>query len=69
MVGAISGRDIPSSMAESVHQQTGGNPLFIQEVLRYLLEEGLVDPDQERRWRAMSQQFLPMISQRAPGIS
>ena len=47
MIGAIASRDVPWSMAEAVHHQTEGNPLFIQEVLRYLVEEGLVDPDQE----------------------
>ena len=29
------------AQAEAVHRQTEGNPLFVQEVLRYLVEEGL----------------------------
>ena len=60
MIGAIAGRDMPWSMAEAVHRQTEGNPLFIQEVLRYLVEEGLVDRDQEGRWRATGEQSLAM---------
>jgi tetratricopeptide (TPR) repeat protein len=42
MMNAIRGQDVPWSRAEAVHRQTEGNPLFIQEVLRYLVEEGLV---------------------------
>ena len=34
--------DIPWQRAEALHRQTEGNPLFVQEVLRYLVEEGLV---------------------------
>ena len=33
----------PLGQAEAVHRQTEGNPLFVQEVLRYLVEEGLVE--------------------------
>jgi len=42
MMNAIRGQEVPWSRAEAVHRQTEGNPLFIQEVLRYLVEEGLV---------------------------
>jgi serine/threonine protein kinase len=42
MYELIRGNEVPWSMAEYVHRQTEGNPLFIQEVLRYLIEEGLV---------------------------
>jgi tetratricopeptide (TPR) repeat protein len=33
---------VPWSRAEAIHRQTEGNPLFVQEVLRYLVEEGIV---------------------------
>ena len=33
---------MPWSQAELVYRQTEGNPLFVQEVLRFLVEEGLV---------------------------
>jgi hypothetical protein len=42
MYEAIRGNDVPWGQAEAVHRQTEGNPLFVQEVLRYLVEEGIV---------------------------
>jgi predicted ATPase len=38
----LRGHDVSPARAERVHQQTEGNPLFVQEVLRYLVEAGLV---------------------------
>jgi DNA-binding CsgD family transcriptional regulator/tetratricopeptide (TPR) repeat protein len=38
----VRGQDVPWNRAEVVHRQTEGNPLFVQEVLRYLVEAGLV---------------------------
>ena len=40
MMSSIAGREVPWGMSEAVHRQTEGNPLFVQEVLRYLVEEG-----------------------------
>jgi len=42
MLSAIASQDVPWGLAEAVHRQTEGNPLFVQEVTRYLAEEGLV---------------------------
>ena len=42
MYEAIRGNDVPWGQAEAVHRQTEGNPLFVQEILRYLVEEGIV---------------------------
>jgi len=42
MMTNIRGQEPPWSRAEAIHRQTEGNPLFVQEVLRYLVEEGLV---------------------------
>ncbi len=42
MMSTIRGQEVPWSRAEAVHRQTEGNPLFVQEVLRYLVEEGIV---------------------------
>jgi DNA-binding CsgD family transcriptional regulator len=39
---ATRGNDVPRAQAELVHNQTEGNPLFVREVLRYLVEEGYV---------------------------
>ena len=40
MMSGMSDREVSWGIAEAVHRQTEGNPLFVQEVLRYLLEEG-----------------------------
>jgi serine/threonine protein kinase len=53
MMSQLSGQDVPWRLAEAVHRQTEGNPLFIQEVLRYLVEEGLIKRE-EGRWRRAS---------------
>src|SRR6266516_4842248 len=42
MYEAIRGQTVAWAQAELVHRQTEGHPLFVQEVLRYLVEEGLV---------------------------
>ena len=42
MISNVRGQDVSWSRAEMYHRQTEGNPLFIQELLRYLVEEGLV---------------------------
>jgi eukaryotic-like serine/threonine-protein kinase len=50
MLAAIAAQAVSWSLAEAVHRQTEGNPLFVQEVLRYLAEEGLVRRD-EGHWQ------------------
>jgi hypothetical protein len=42
MLTRITNEGIPVSLAEAVHRQTEGNPLFVQEVVRYLTEEKLL---------------------------
>ncbi len=42
MYQTLRGYEVPWGQAELVHRQTEGNPLFVQEVLRYLVEEGIV---------------------------
>ena len=51
MLSAIAGQDVPWGLAGAVHRQTEGNPLFVQEVVRYLAEEGIIERE-EGRWRA-----------------
>ena len=46
MLTNIAGQATPWPLAEAVHRQTEGNPLFIQEVFRYVAEEGLLVPEQ-----------------------
>ncbi|HEX3246971.1 MAG TPA: AAA family ATPase, partial [Chloroflexota bacterium] len=52
MMRQIRGQEVPWSRAEAIHRQTEGNPLFVQEVLRYLVEEGLVVREGDRWVRA-----------------
>jgi eukaryotic-like serine/threonine-protein kinase len=40
MLSAIAGREVPRQVADQVHRQTEGNPLFVQEMARWLVEEG-----------------------------
>jgi tetratricopeptide (TPR) repeat protein len=51
MLASIAGEQVPWSLAEAVHRQTEGNPLFVQEVMRYLAEEGVFVRD-KGRWQA-----------------
>jgi tetratricopeptide (TPR) repeat protein len=53
MLSSITGQEVPWGLAEAVHRQTEGNPLFVQEVVRYLVEEGVFTREQGR-WRAKS---------------
>ena len=48
MYEAIRGNAVPWGQAEAVHRATEGNPLFVQEVLRYLVEEGIVVREEGR---------------------
>jgi DNA-binding CsgD family transcriptional regulator/tetratricopeptide (TPR) repeat protein len=42
MMERFTGRELSRNLAGAVHHQTEGNPLFVQEVLRYLLDEGSI---------------------------
>ena len=59
MINTLTSQEIRPALAEAVHRQTEGNPLFIQEVLRYLVEEGLVER-QDGRWRPAGGAVLEM---------
>jgi hypothetical protein len=59
MMSAIGGQEVRWETAEAVHRQTEGNPLFVQEVLRYLVEEGLIARE-DGRWQATGNTPLAM---------
>jgi tetratricopeptide (TPR) repeat protein len=59
MMESITRESVPWGLAEAVHRQTEGNPLFIQEVVRYLAEEGLITR-KEGGWRPTSDTPLEM---------
>jgi serine/threonine protein kinase/tetratricopeptide (TPR) repeat protein len=46
MLAGITHEEIPMGLADVVHRQTEGNPLFVQEVIRYLAEEGLITQEE-----------------------
>jgi len=50
MMESITRESVPWGLSEAVHRQTEGNPLFVQEVVRYLVEEGLI-ARKEGQWR------------------
>jgi class 3 adenylate cyclase len=60
MLSAIAGQEVQWGLAEAVHRQTEGNPLFVQEVTRYLAEEGLVKQTDDR-WRSTTEQLALSI--------
>jgi tetratricopeptide (TPR) repeat protein len=50
MLESITRESVPWGLAETVHRQTEGNPLFVQEVVRYVAEEGLITR-KDGRWQ------------------
>jgi tetratricopeptide (TPR) repeat protein/ribosomal protein L40E len=59
MLENITRESVPWGLAEAVHRQTEGNPLFVQEVVRFLAEEGLITR-KEGRWRPAKDTPLEM---------
>jgi eukaryotic-like serine/threonine-protein kinase len=59
MLESITRERFPWGLAEAVHRQTEGNPLFVQEVVRYLAEEGLIT-QKEGKWRPAKDTPLEM---------
>jgi len=49
MVRQTFGDKVPSKLARLVHEKSGGNPFFVEEVLRSLAEERMVQPG-EKGW-------------------
>ena len=59
MLSSITHSTVPPGLAETVHRQTEGNPLFVQEVVRFLAEEGLMT-QQDGHWRPTGGTALEM---------
>jgi tetratricopeptide (TPR) repeat protein len=59
MMESITRESVPWGLAQAVHRQTEGNPLFVQEVIRYLAEEGLISR-KEGQWRPTKDTPLEM---------
>ena len=75
MMSGISGAEVSWSLSETVYRQTEGNPLFVQEVLRYLVEQGYFARGDGRRKRETPPEMgLPeglrdVIGKRLSGLS
>jgi hypothetical protein len=59
MMESITRESVPWGLAQAVHRQTEGNPLFVQEVIRYLVEEGLLTR-KDGQWRPTKDTPLEM---------
>jgi predicted ATPase len=59
MMESITRESVPWGLAQAVHRQTEGNPLFVQEVVRYLAEERIITR-KEGRWQATKDTPLEM---------
>jgi tetratricopeptide (TPR) repeat protein len=59
MMESITREHVPWGLGEAVHRQTEGNPLFVQEVIRYLVEDGLITR-KEGQWRPTKDTPLEM---------
>ena len=59
MVSAWLGRTPPTHFAHALHRETEGNPFFIEEVLRHLIEVAAVDATEWRRLASFTELGIP----------
>ena len=59
MLNNLADQEVPFQLAEAIFRQTEGNPLFVQEVIRFLSEEGLIART-DGQWANVSDQPLAM---------
>ncbi len=45
--GVLQTKEVPSKYVEFVHEKTEGNPLFTREIVKHMVEEGIVRPDDD----------------------
>jgi DNA-binding SARP family transcriptional activator/tetratricopeptide (TPR) repeat protein len=48
LIASHAGHAVPAGLVETVHAQTDGNPFFVEELVRHLLESGVVAAGEER---------------------
>jgi eukaryotic-like serine/threonine-protein kinase len=60
MLSNIAGQEVLYELAEAVYRQTEGNPLFIQEVIRYAAESGLIKRE-GGQWVATTDSLITSI--------
>ena len=59
MISAWLGRAPPTHFAHAIHRETEGNPFFIEEVLRHLLEVAAADRTEWKRLASLSKLGIP----------
>ena len=59
----------PDDLARAIHEQTGGNPFFIGEVVRLMAAEGRLGEDEARRQVAIPQGVREVIGRRLDRLS
>ena len=59
MMSPVAAQEAPWALTEAVHRQTAGNPMFVQDVVRYLVEEGLLARE-SGQWHSTSDVSLAM---------
>jgi DNA-binding SARP family transcriptional activator len=59
MISAWLGRTPPTHFAHALHRETEGNPFFIEEVLRHLIEVGAVDATEWGRLASFTELGIP----------
>ncbi len=47
LIERLTDREPPPAFAQALREETAGNPFFLREVLRHLVERGIVDPDED----------------------
>ena len=53
MLTALRGDDVPEALARAISRETEGNPFFVQEVVRHLVDEGMLGRE-GARWTSQS---------------
>ncbi len=76
LLTSLVGEGVPREIAAAIHQQTDGNPFFVQELLRYLSEQGLLGQGTRRRTvriesliRSIPEALRDVISKRLARLS
>src|SRR5882724_780329 len=67
-LGALLGENVSAEFADAVHRETEGNPFFVEEVLKALIEQGSVRRE-SGRWKRcdMDQLLIPQSVKEAIG--
>lgn len=60
LLSLVSDQSVPESFVQAIYRQTDGNPFFVEETLRLLLDEGILYHDGRRWTTRTSLQEIPL---------